>query len=254
MTDDALNKLAEPAARKAAALPRWLVTVLAALLAVFVLCAAGATWVLVSQHNQITALDQRADQSDSDAHKLADQVKGLGAVPVVEPPASAVSPAEPATVDSETVRNAARSAVLEYCAQPNQPCRGLDGASPNVDAIVAQVVAKIPIPKDGTNGQDAPPVTGSQLLAAVTQYCAQPDEPCRGANGANGQTPPCMSEASQCQGADGRGVVSHEYLLVDGQCVERTYYTEDPSPVDVPVGAALCESSTPTTTTPTETP
>lgn len=87
MTDDALDKLAEPAARKAAALPRWLVAVLAALLAVFVLCAAGATWVLVSQHSQIAALDAHAYQSDSDARKLAEQVKGLGAVPVVEPSA-----------------------------------------------------------------------------------------------------------------------------------------------------------------------
>jgi hypothetical protein len=63
-----------------------------------------------------------------------------------------------------------------------------------------------------------------------------------------------MAEAAQCRGADGRGVVSHQYLLVDGQCVERTYYTADPSPVDVPVGAALCEPPTTEPTQPTEPP
>lgn len=187
MTDDALNKLAEPAARKAAALPRWLVAVLAALLAVFVLCAAAATWVLVSQHShisaqdaQLSALDARADRSDAAAQQLVQQVQGLGAVPVVQPPAASV---EPASVDPAAILAAARSAVLDYCAQPNQPCRGKDGEAPNVDAIVVQVVAKIPLPKDG---RDAPAPTDAELLGIVTSYCSQADSPCTGPAGAKG--------------------------------------------------------------------
>lgn len=234
-----------------------------------VLALAAAVWVVWIQ--TATTTDKEAVQQQ--AESLADQVaeacaKGGpaatelgGACQKAAEVQSSADPATPAPVaDPAQIREAARSAVLDFCGQPSQPCRGKEGASPDVDAIVAQVVAKIPLPKDGTNGQDAPAVTGDEVFAAVTQYCAQSDEPCRGSPGspgANGETPPCMAEATQCQGdtgADGRGVVSHSYLLVDGQCVERTYYTRDPSPVDVPVGAALCESSTPTTEPPTETP
>ena len=191
-----------------------------------------------------------AAQNAAVANELAAQIRSLGAVPVVEPPA-ATPTAAPA--DTATIRTAARSAVLEYCGQPTEPCRGADGTSPNVDLIVAQVVAKMPLPKDG---RDAPAVTAPELLAAVTQYCASPDEPCRGRPGVAGQTPPCLAEPGECRGADGRGVVSHEYLLVDGECVERTTYTADPTQVDIPVGAALCATPTEPTepTDPIETP
>lgn len=139
---------------------------------------------LVAQHDQLRA--------------LADQVRQLGAVPVVEP--ASPPQAEPATVDPAVVREAARTAVLDYCASRNQ-CRGPDGAAPNIDLVVDAVVAKIPTPEDGRDGRDAPT---PDWAAQVAAYCGQSTEPCRGPAGENGESPPCMSEPAQCQGNDGR--------------------------------------------------
>lgn len=229
--------------------------VLALVVSLIALGAAGwVVWAQVDTQQQATSL---ADQVAEACIKGGPGAAELGsacqkAAEVKDSPVP--TPTEP-TVDMDAVRQAARAAVLDYCSQPSEPCRGADGQSPDIDALVDMVVARVPLPKngiDGTNGKDAPPVTDRQLYSQFVAYCSLPTEPCRGPAGADGQTPPCMAEAAQCQGADGRGVVSHEYLIVDNRCIERTYYTSDPSPVDVPVGAALCESST--STEPTDLP
>lgn len=87
MTDDALNKIAEPAAKKAAALPRYVKRILIGLCALFMMCVGVLAWVLVSQHQQITALSQQATANASAGQQLADQVRKLGGVPVVQPEA-----------------------------------------------------------------------------------------------------------------------------------------------------------------------
>lgn len=94
-----------------------------------------------------------------------------------------------ATVDPATLRQAARTAVADYCAAPNRPCRGADGSTPPFDAIVDAVVARIPPPKNGTNGNDGQPgqnATAAQVADAVAAYCGQASEPCRGVAGQNG--------------------------------------------------------------------
>lgn len=85
--------------------------------------------------------------------------------------------------DPEAIRQAARTAVAEYCAAPSHPCRGSDGATPNFDLIVDAVVGRIPAPKNGADGQNT---TAAQVADTVAAYCGQPSEPCRGAAGTPG--------------------------------------------------------------------
>lgn len=104
MTDE-LTKITGPAVREAAALPRRVVVVLGALLAVFLLCAAAVAWVLVSQHDKINDLSAQASANTTAAQQLAEQVKTLGAVPVATPaagPAGAAGATGPAGVAGAT--------------------------------------------------------------------------------------------------------------------------------------------------------
>lgn len=94
------------------------------------------------------------------------------AAPVVAQPV-AIAP------DPAAIRQAARTAVSDYCAL-NNGCRGSDGTSPNFDAIVTAVVARIPAPKDGRDGENG------DAASAVAAYCGQPDGPCRGPAGPGG--------------------------------------------------------------------
>lgn len=181
-----------------------------------VVALAASTWAIMYPTN----VRQDAAAVQSQAKSLADQVAEACAKggPVAaqlgracakaaevkdQPPVAAPAP----QVDPEQLRQAARTAVAEYCAAPNHPCRGADGSTPPFDAIVDAVLAKIPTPKNGTDGQNA---TATQVADAVAAYCGQADEPCRGkagtngTNGKDGQTPPCMAEATQCRGADGQ--------------------------------------------------
>lgn len=233
-------------------------TILAvAALLVAVMAAGWVIWSqLDTQQQAVSLADQVADACKRGGPGAAELGAACQKAAEVKDSPVPTPPPTP-TLDPAAVRQAARAAVLDYCGQETEPCRGADGATPDIDLLVDLVLARVPVPQDG---RDAPPVTDRQLYAQFVAYCSLPSEPCRGPAGADGETPPCMSQPAQCQGANGqpgRGVVSHEYLLVDGRCVERTYYTADPSPVDVEVGAALCESSTPTpdpTDPPTETP
>jgi hypothetical protein len=153
---------------------------------------------VVDQGHQIDTLSGKLDTANVSVTKLIDQVKQLGGTPVVQPPASATSTA---SVDPAEVRQAARTAVAEYCAAPTHPCRGSDGSTPSFDAIVTAVVARIPTPQ---NGRDAPLPNYAALVAS---YCAQDGEPCRGPQGAKGEKgdpPPCMADASHCRGDDGQ--------------------------------------------------
>lgn len=129
------------------------------------------------QRGQIDALQQTSDARAVDVGKLAEQVRRLGATPVVPAPAPAA-----AAVDPEQLRQAARTAVADYCASRNQ-CRGADGATPDFDALTTAVLARIPIPKDGADGKDAPT---PDYAALVASYCAAHDE-CRGPVGEKGE-------------------------------------------------------------------
>lgn len=100
-----------------------------------------------------------------------------------QPPVAQAAPLDPAEL-----RAAARTAVSEYCAARNG-CRGTDGSTPNFDAIVTAVVARIPAPQNGTNGENGQAgqnASADQVAAAVAAYCGQDSQPCRGPAGQDG--------------------------------------------------------------------
>ena len=152
---------------------------------------------------------QDAAAAQSQAKTLADQIaeacaKGgpvaaeLGpacakAAEVQDQPPVAEAAPEP---DPALLRQAARTAVIDYCATRNG-CRGPDGAAPDIDAIVTTVLAQIPPPRDGLPGRDG------DAVAAVAAYCGQASDPCRGPTGPAGASPPCLSEPAQCRGNNG---------------------------------------------------
>lgn len=179
-----------------------------------VLALGAAAWATISP----ILIQKDAAAVQSQAKSLADQVAEACAKggPVAAQLGQACAKAaevknqppvaQPATVDPAELRQAARTAVAEYCAAPNHPCRGADGTTPNFDAIVTAVVARIPTPQNGTNGQNGANATAEQIATAVAAYCGQASEPCRGAKGDKGEKgdpPPCMAEASQCRGQNG---------------------------------------------------
>lgn len=169
---------------------------------------------VVDQGRHIDQLQTSYDQSTDSVRKLAEQVTRLGGTPVVQPPPASVT--STASVDPAEVRQAARTAVAEYCAAPTHPCRGSDGSTPPFDLIVDAVVGRIPAPKNGTDGANA---TAAQVADAVAAYCGQPGEPCRGTagvNGHDGQTPTCVSEPSQCRGDDGQPPAGWTTTYPDG--------------------------------------
>lgn len=139
---------------------------------------------------------------DDTARRLSDAGLCGKAAEVRTEAAHATSTAAP-TVDQTQVYTAARAAVVAYCAARNQ-CRGADGQTPNMEAIVTQVVARIPTPRNGVNGKDAPAVTDEQVFDQVAAYCGQSTSPCRGTAGKNGESPPCLAETTQCRGVDGQ--------------------------------------------------
>ncbi|MGW4525197.1 hypothetical protein [Amycolatopsis sp. NPDC004378] len=177
----------------------------------------AAAWATISP----IIVRQDAAAVQSQAKSLADQVAeacakgGPAAAELVQRGACAKAAevkdqppvAQAAQADPAQLRQAARTAVAEFCAAPSHPCRGADGASPNFDLIVEAVVARIPTPKNGTDGANGANATADQVAAAVAAYCGQADEPCRGPQGVKGEKgdpPPCMADASQCRGADGQ--------------------------------------------------
>lgn len=157
----------------------------------------AASWAIYQQ----TTVRQDAAAVQTQAKSLADQVgeacaKGgpvaqqLGkacakAAEVQDQPAVAAPATQP---DPAALRQAARTAVAEYCAAPARPCRGADGSTPPFDAIVDAVVARIPAPKNGTDGQDGRDAPVPDYTAVVASYCGQADEPCRGPAGQKGDS------------------------------------------------------------------
>lgn len=177
-------------------------------IAVVALVAAG--WAIYEPY----MVRQDAAAVQSQAKSLADQVaeacaKGGAAAAELGPAGTCAKAAEvkdqapvadqassPAP-DPAALRQAARSAVAEYCASRDQ-CRGPDGVTPNFDALTDAVLARIPIPKDGHDGADAPVPDYPALVAA---YCGQDTDPCRGPAGAEGA--PGATGATGAAGAPG---------------------------------------------------
>ena len=228
-----------------------------------VVALAASTWAIVYPTN----VRQDAAAVQSQAKDLADPVAEACAKggPVAQqlgnacakaaevrdqPPVAQAAP----TVDPAELRQATRTAVAEYCAAPNHPCRGADGSMPPFDAIVDAVVAKIPAQKNGTDGHDGANATAEQAAAAVAAYCGQADEPCRGKPGAKGEEgdpPPCMAEATQCRGADGQPPAGWTTSYSDGTtetCSRATPF--DPAAPHYTCTRSAPPSSSPPTSSP----
>lgn len=120
---------------------------------------------------------------------------------------------------------AVQAAVAEYCADREQ-CKGADGETPPLSDIVSAVVARIPVPKDGKDGapgQDAAPITGEQIKAAVVDYCNQESLPCKGETGPAGAAGP-----EGAAGEDASAPIEAEFRLLDtGSCVLYLRYPDD---------------------------
>lgn len=134
------------------------------------------------------------------------------------------------------------AAVVQYCAQ-HDGCRGPDGQTPDFDAIVAAVTARIPTPANGADGKNAPAVTGAQIFQQVQTYCSMDSDPCRGAAGKKGDTGDTGQAGQKGDTGDpGRGVVSFEPVQdYQGQagCWMVTTYTDN-TETAFEVNAVMC--------------
>lgn len=234
--DEVIHQAAEESKDHRGHIVLWLC---GALLMIGVLALAAVVFIGRAQNDhlagQVDALTHRAETAEQATGQLADQVRKLGAVPVVSPPQPST------TADPAVLRATVRTEVENYCAARNG-CRGPDGVSPNLDVIVNQVLAKVPAPKDGRDGRDAPT---PDWQAQVAAYCGQAGEPCRGKPGVDGQN-----------GHDGAPGVSitRQYFDRDssGQCRNYNDFSDGRTRVDEgQAGDVACApSSPPTQTTP----
>ena len=176
---------------------------IAVAIAVFALLAAGyAVWEPYTVRQDAAAVQSQAkglaDQVAEACAKGGEAAAELGSACAKaaevkdQPPVAADVP----QIDHGALRQAAFTAVLDYCAARNG-CRGPDGATPDLNAIVTTVLARIPPPKEGEPGRDG------DAVAAVAAYCGQASDPCRGPAGQKGDSPDCLKEATQCRGRDG---------------------------------------------------
>lgn len=228
------------------------INIYALIIAVAALIAAG--WAIYEPYT----VRQDAAAAQSQAKSLADQVAEACAKggPTAAQLGSACAKAaevqgQPnvaqaaAPLDPDALRAAARTAVVEYCSTRNQ-CRGVDGSTPNFDAIVDVVLARIPTPKDGTPGRDAPT---PDWAAQVAAYCGQANEPCRGTAGHDGTNGTNGTDGKD--GAQGVSVTDVAPIRDDnGQC-QWVVTLHDPatgkdSTVTHPASDAACSPSSST--------
>lgn len=167
---------------------------IAIVIAVVALLAAGFAMYVIYGYSQTAAAGRSLGQQVAEvcakggpaAVELGQACAKAAEVKDQPPPVALPAP----TIDPEVLRAAARTAVIDYCSTRNG-CRGTDGRTPDFDAIVTAVVARIPAPQNGTNGTNGQPgqsATAEQVATAVAAYCGQASEPCRGPAGTKGDT------------------------------------------------------------------
>lgn len=110
-------------------------------------------------------------------------------------------------------------------------------------AIADMVLGKVPVPKDGKDGEKGDPavVDYDKIVKAVLALIPTPKD------GVDGQSPACLNTPQQCvgdTGADGRGLDPARppqfVRLEGGQCVLRFFYTKAPDSTDSPAGTFAC--------------
>jgi hypothetical protein len=139
------------------------------------------------QDQTITSLSALADDNARAAVELAEQVRGLGGVPVVQPP----TPGERGRDGRPPTAEEIGQAVAAYCADGR--CNGDDVTPEQVAAAVATYCNSRGECRgtpgadgdDGETGQQGPPPSAEQVADAVAAYCA--DGRCRGEQGERGE-------------------------------------------------------------------
>lgn len=141
-----------------------------------------------SSTERITTLSGKADDAARAAQRLGDQVRALGGTPVVQPP----QPAAPGVGIRDVVPDHCSLAVVLDDGR-RYTLRDLCGA-PGKDAPPGRGIASTAT--DGCFVTVA--YTDNSPAARLGPLCGADGKP-----GANGSSPPCMSEPAQCRGEPG---------------------------------------------------
>ena len=168
------------------------------------------SWVQFS----IRSLGNDLERSRADNAALANQVKDLGATPVVAPP-----PVK--GLSAEDVRSVVTDELSRHKVTLSQA---------EISRIARTAAALVPPPKDGVS--PSPAQIRAVVVSAVTAYCA--GDKCAGKKGDDGVTPPCLRTTQQCQGRDGEDApkVTDEELLAAAKAALAAYCGQETKPCD----------------------
>jgi hypothetical protein len=160
---------------------------------VFTLLFAGVNWKIADLGGQLRATerDNQSLRQDSqnlrrDGQALADQVRGLGATPVVTPQPGAVGARGPAGSAGQPVTQAQVAAAVSEYLSAHPPPRGRPPTMAELLTAVTGYLQEHPPAagpsgatgqdgtngRDGVDGKDGPPPTAEQIRAAVEEYLA----------------------------------------------------------------------------------
>lgn len=195
------------------------------------------------QADAIAVLESRVDASTAAAQQLADQVRSLGGVPAVQPP----SPER----GEQGVGIA--SIVPGECALTVRLTDGRESTAGNLCRPGRSVTATT------TDGCFVAVGFSDSTSLRVGPFCGPPGAsgtPGRdgqdGADGQDGQSPPCLSEESQCRGADGRdgvdGASPRGWVTTRADGSEETCTRDESSSDAAPTYS--CETTSPPTLIP----
>jgi len=199
-TDDVVRRAAESAVDRRGRRAMWtsLGVMLAGVLALGAAYLSAAT-DNADQAEQLTALEQRADANAATAQQLADQVRDLGAVPVVQPSVPGErGPVGPRGADGVGIAEVERgdcSITIRLTSGQTYPVDGLCGASGRDGRSITNAAAV---------GCDVVLTWSDASTSRIGPLCGPAGSAGRdGRDGVDGQTPPCMSEPDQCRGERG---------------------------------------------------
>lgn len=176
MTDEQIRQaIVTPAAERAGTVPRRLVAVLAG---VWLVSMVAVVWVLVSQHGTITDLTGQAQANATTSQRLADQVRALGATPVVQPvpgPAGATGPAGPQGAKGDTGPAGATGAPGPSGAPgPAGPAGAAGSTGPQGDpGPTGPQGEQGPAGQDGADGQPPAGWTWTDPATGTTYTCSR---------------------------------------------------------------------------------
>lgn len=166
------------------------------LIVVVAVCAVLLVWVnlkIADLGGQLRATerDNQSLRQDSqnlrrDGQALADQVRGLGATPVVTPQPGAVGARGPAGSAGQPVTQAQVAAAVSAYLRAHPPPRGRPPTMAELLTAVTGYLQEHPPAagpsgaagqdgtngRDGVDGKDGPPPTAEQIRAAVEEYLA----------------------------------------------------------------------------------